>query len=196
MDPVTYSSDHDLFQERRDRLNGALAFAGIEIGQDGKARRLEKPARTITEAQERAGRLRRELVERKVHPEVLRFCQPELVAENYFHAVLEASKSVFERVRRMTGLDADGSRLVDQAFGTSSGEPLVAFNSLRTETERSEHNGLMNLMKGLAGAFRNPTAHAAKISWPIGEQEALDILAFVSMLHRRLDSAVTTTRRV
>jgi uncharacterized protein (TIGR02391 family) len=50
----------------------------------------------------------------------------------------------------------------------------------------------MHLMKGLAGAFRNPTAHEAKITWPISEQEALDILAFVSMLHRRLDTAVPT----
>jgi len=194
MDPVTYSSNHSLFEERRDHLNVALAFAGVEIGEDGKARRLEKRAQTITEAQERAGRLRKELRGRNVHPEVLRFCRPELLAENYFHAVLEASKSVFERVRQLTDLDADGSRLVDQAFGLgSSGVPLLAFNSLRTETERSEHNGLMNLMKGLAGAFRNPTAHEAKISWPIGEEEALDILAFVSMLHRRLDTVVRTT---
>ena len=37
--------------------------------------------------------------------------------------------------------------------------------------------------------FRNPTAHAEKIYWPIGEQDALDILSLVSLVHRKLDDA-------
>jgi uncharacterized protein (TIGR02391 family) len=50
----------------------------------------------------------------------------------------------------------------------------------------------MNLIKGLFGAFRNTTAHAPKIHWNITEQDALDILTTISLVHRRLDSAVRT----
>jgi hypothetical protein len=39
------------------------------------------------------------------------------------------------------------------------------------------------------GTFRNVTAHAPKITWPINEQDALDLLSLVSYLHRRLDAA-------
>jgi hypothetical protein len=35
-----------------------------------------------------------------------------------------------------------------------AGFPRLAFNSLATDSERSEHTGLMNLIKGLFGAFR------------------------------------------
>ena len=59
-------------------------------------------------------------------------------------------------------------------------------------TERSEHTGLMNLLKGLFGTFRNTTAHAPKIKWVINEQDAVDMLTFTSLLHRRLDKCVRT----
>jgi len=55
---------------------------------------------------------------------------------------------------------------------------------------------MMNLMKGIFGTFRNPTAHAPKILWNISEQDALDLLTMVSFLHRRLDSAARTPRTV
>ena len=45
----------------------------------------------------------------------------------------------------------------------------------------------MNLIKGLFGAFRNTTAHSPKIHWNITEQDALDILTTISLVHRRLD---------
>lgn len=47
------------------------------------------------------------------------------------------------------------------AFGIGKkAYPVLAFNSLTTDSEKSEHNGLMNLMKGFFGTFRNNTAHA------------------------------------
>ena len=52
----------------------------------------------------------------------------------------------------------------------------------------------MNLLKGLFGTFRNTTAHAPKIAWPIDKQDALDILSLVSLVHRRIDSAVEARR--
>jgi len=195
MNPVRYTGNRVLFDSRRDALNTVLAFCGYSLGEDGKLRLRAQPARTLTEAEEAAGRLRSELARRGVHPDVLKFCRPELLQENYFHAVFEATKSVADKIREKAEVDGDGSELVDRAFGIGKqGVPLLAFNSLQTETERSEHNGLMQLMKGMFGVFRNVTAHAPKVKWPISERDAVDLLTIASYLHRRLDSCFRTPR--
>ncbi len=189
MNPVRYTGDHVLFDSRRNALNTILAFFGYSLGEDGKFRLRTQPAHTLTEAEEAAGRLRSELSRRGVHHDVLRFCRPELLQENYFHAVFEATKSVADKIREKSEVDGDGSELVDRVFGIGKqGMPLLAFNRLQTETERSEHTGLMQLMKGMFGVFRNVTAHAPKVKWPISEQDALDLLTIASYLHRRLDT--------
>jgi len=195
MNPVRYTGNRVLFDSRRDDLNTILAFCGYSLGEDGKLRLRAQPARTLTEAEEAAGRLRSELFRRGVHPDVLKFCRPELLQENYFHAVFEATKSVADKIREKAEVDGDGSELVDYAFGIGKqGMPLLAFNSLQTETERSEHSGLMQLMKGMFGVFRNVTAHAPKVKWPISEQDALDLLTIASYIHRRLDTCFRTPR--
>jgi uncharacterized protein (TIGR02391 family) len=66
----------------------------------------------------------------------------------------------------------------------------------RTDSEISEQNGLLNLVKGLFGTFRNPAAHAPKISWNMTEPDALDLLTMASFIHRRLDNAARTPRTV
>jgi len=194
MDPVRYAEERPVFEDRRHALNRVLAFVALALGEDGKVV-MTDPARTVGQAAERAGKLRSELERRRVHPDVLRFCRAELLQENYFHAVLEASKSVAEKVRAKTGLTTDGSQLVDDAFGKKPTLPLLAFNSLQTDSEWSEHRGLMNIMKGVFSAFRNPTAHEPKVSWHVTEQDALDLLTLASLLHRRLDAAVRTAPR-
>ena len=93
-----------------------------------------------------------------------------------------------QRIRDLSGLTTDGGELIAEAFSVKS--PIVAFNSLQTETERSEQKGIANLMTGLFGAIRNPTAHAPKITWTMPEQDAIDVLALVSFIHRKLDNAV------
>lgn len=47
-----------------------------------------------------------------------------------------------------------------------------------------------NILVGLFGAVRNPTTHAPKITWPMTEQDALDVLSLVSFAHRKLAGAV------
>jgi len=194
MKPIRHTGSPGWFDTKRDELNKVLAFVGYELGEDG----LLMPrtaARTLTEAEQRANRLRAALERRGVHGDVLRFCRAELLQDNYFHAVLEATKSLSDKIRARTGLPGDGAPLADQALSLGQAAmPFLAFNSLRTESEQMEQKGLLNLMKGLFGTFRNPTAHAPKISWNITEQDALDLLTMASFLHRRLDSAARTPR--
>jgi uncharacterized protein (TIGR02391 family) len=184
--PVRFVGRSQEFESLRIDLNEALAFSGLFLAEDGNLRPVTQ-ARTLSEAQERAGRLRSLLAQRNVHPDVLAFCRAELLQDNYFHAVFEAAKSVAEKIRHRTGLTEDGSELVDRAFGVNN--PILAVNTLRTETEQSEQKGFANLLKGMFGTFRNVTAHAPKIKWPVNEQDALDLLSLVSYMHRRIDAA-------
>lgn len=192
MAPARYLNNREVFETRRAALNEALAFVGISVRDDGNVERRDA-ARTLSEAEGRASLLRRALQDRKVHPEVLKFCRAELLEDNYFHAVLEATKSVADRLRGLTGLTEDGSELADKALMLgAAGHPRLAVNACSEESERSEQKGFAWLVKGLFGAFRNPAAHSPRISWTISEQDALDILSTISYVHRRLDSAVRT----
>jgi uncharacterized protein (TIGR02391 family) len=189
MQPVRFSSAAE-FEGHRVALNERLLLSGLQVREDGKVARAT-PARTLAEAQTRANAVRGELTRRRVHEDVLHFCLAELMQENYFHAVLEACKSVAEKLRQLSGLDGDGASLVDAAC-SGKPVPIVAFNALETAWDRSEQTGLATLMKGVFGAFRNPTAHAPKVLWATDEREALDMMTLASMLHRRLDAATIT----
>lgn len=186
MQPVRFASSAE-FEACRAAVNERLLLSGFQVRDDGKVARVQA-APTLAEAERRADALRAELARRDVHPDVLHFCRAELLQRNYFHAVLEACKSVAQKLRDLSGTDGDGAALVDAACSISSG-PIVAFNPLATEWERSEHTGLATLMKGLFGTFRNPSAHAPKVLWATSERDALDMMTLASMLHRRLDAA-------
>ncbi|SEI82843.1 TIGR02391 family protein [Dyadobacter sp. SG02] len=187
MNPVSYMGSIEAFEWRRTELNKRLVFVGLIILETGKIGRLPKAATTIKEAEQRADELRRKLSSRSVHQDVLRFCRAELLADNYFHAVFETTKSVADKIRVLSGLTGDGNELVDGAFAINN--PKLAINTLQTETERSEHKGFANLLKGFFGMFRNTTAHAPRVQWEIKEEDALDIMSLASLCHRRLDQS-------
>jgi uncharacterized protein (TIGR02391 family) len=189
LDPARFTSAPEKHHDLLHQINEVLAFSSLQVGKDGRLKPVAA-ATTIEEAKQRASTLRAALGTRKVHADVLAFCRPELLQQNYFHAVLEATKSVAEKLRQRTGLAEDGADLIDAAFGGAT--PKLALNSLQTESEKSEQRGFVNLLKGLFGTFRNVTAHAPRATWPILEQDALDLLTFVSYAHRRIDAAVRT----
>jgi uncharacterized protein (TIGR02391 family) len=145
-------------------------------------------ASTVSEATQRTNELRAELTHPSVHPDVLRFCRAELLQDNYFHCVLEATKSVAQKIRDKAGIEGDGAALADQAFSIKT--PLLALNTLQTESEQSEQKGFANLLKGVFGTFRNVLAHAPKIGWAVNRTDAMDALTILSYIHRRLDEAV------
>jgi len=186
MAPVRYLNDKDKFDFRRIELNKRLSFIGVEISESGKLLKTNK-VETINEAERKADKLKSLLTDRNVHQDVLRFCKAELLQDNYFHAVFETTKSVADKIRNLSGLTSDGNSLIDSAFAISN--PILIINNLTTETEKSEHKGFANLLKGFFGMFRNTTAHAPRIEWEITENDALDIMTLASLFHRRLDKS-------
>lgn len=187
MRPESYVSNRALFEGRQEQLNAVLAFAGYSVRDDGAVCKRNK-ATTLDEAFAKANRMEEQLRARNVHPLVLAFCRAELVQFNYFHAVFEAMKSIKSRVNEMAQVDGDGAQLIDDAFGFTKG-PIIAINKLSNQTDEGEQKGFVNLLKGLFGMVRNPLAHHAKVEWDMSEQDALDILTTLSLVHRKLDSA-------
>jgi uncharacterized protein (TIGR02391 family) len=190
MKPERFLRNPARFEPLRANLNRALAFSGLAVEASGEVIAVER-AETLSDAQRRAQELRADLLSRGVHPDVLAFCRAEFVADNYFHAVLEAAKSISEKLRKRTGLTGDGTSLVDAAL---CGErPLLQINPLRTDSEWSEQRGFANLIKGVYGMFRNPTAHEPRVLWQMSLVDAEDLLSVASLIHRRLDAARART---
>ncbi len=132
MEPVRYRNDLELFTLRQDRLNEHLAFVGLRVNDKGQVAQGAK-AQTLDEASRVATSIRDELLRRKSHPEVLKYCSVEILKKDHFHACLEATKSVFDRLRILTGASGDGAALVDATLALGkSGVPMLAINSLAT----------------------------------------------------------------
>ncbi len=183
--PSRYITQKDKYYKMLKEVNQQLAFVGYELKNDGQYREINV-AKTIDDIQIKVENLKQKLEERKVHQEIFKYCKVELLQNNYFHSVLEANKGLFQRIRDLSGISVDGTNLIEQVF---SSNPILIINNYQTSSEKNEHNGFCNLLKGLCSMFRNPTAHEPKIEWEIEEQDALEILGMISYCHRRLDNA-------
>ncbi|MGA8604800.1 MAG: TIGR02391 family protein [Thermoplasmata archaeon] len=191
LNPARYSGNPEGHARDLEAVNRAFVFAGYRVTAAGEIA-FDRIARTVSEAEDRANRLGAELRRRGVHPEVLSFCRAELLADDYFHVLLESTKSVADLLRRKTGLNLDGYELVDASFGTQDRKqlPRLAINSLTTQTEKSIHWGLAALLKGTFSFYRNPAAHEPRVKRRVEEQEAMDMLTLVSFLYRQVELAV------
>lgn len=190
LSPARFVSKHPA--EHGQALSAAnlvLALKGVQVRPDGELTQVTKST-TVDEAQQRADHLRTELRRRNVHHECLRFCRAELLDKDYFHAVLEATKSLADKIRNLTDLKSDGSELVDQAL--SKQNPYLVWNTLLTQSEQSVHTGISMMLKGIFSYYRNPTAHEPRILNDVTEAEALEALTTISFLHRKLDEAQRT----
>src|SRR5258708_34385824 len=106
--PERYVKCPERFEPMRANVNRVLAFSGLAVNASGQIHAADR-AETFSEARRRADELRADLTTRGVHPDVLRFCRADLVADNYFPAVLEATKSIADKLRLKSGLSEDGA---------------------------------------------------------------------------------------
>lgn len=185
LSPAKFVNNEYEFTEKRNAINQQLAFIGYQLNETGKFSEIIQ-AKTISEAQQKAENLKTKLENRNAHLALFKYCKAELLTNNYFHAVFEANKGLFDRIRDLSLYNEDGNKLIEYVF---SNTPILIINNFQSKSEIDEHKGFCNLLKGLCGMFRNPEAHEPKISWNITEQDALEILAMISYCHRRLDNA-------
>lgn len=104
---------------------------------------------------------------------------------NYFHAELEAFKTLEHRVRQLTGLDLSGDGLMTQAF--SANHPRLDLSTASGQSGKDQQTGFMHLFRGAIAAVRNPKAHDPHRE--LDPETTLEFLALASLLHRRLDIA-------
>lgn len=135
------------------------AAASAPLGMDVRIAALHADIRQVADRYLRSG-----------HPEV---------------AIFEAFKAINKRVKAMTGLDIDGHPLMAKAFGNA--DPPIRLGDLSTETGRNVQAGYRFMFMGAVQGIRNPDAH--ELFKQLDTEEALETLAFASLLMRRLDES-------
>jgi uncharacterized protein (TIGR02391 family) len=186
--PSRYVGNERRWMQLRDQLNGVLVIFGYRVNDEGKLAAGAK-ATTLTEAAQLAGELQVELHRRDTHAELFKYCQEEFITKDLFHAMSEATKSVPQRVRHLTGLSYDGQDLFDAALGTPKHRPVLFINKYSSDSDISEQKGFKNLLIGIHGHFRNPRAHTTRYGTNEKLIDSYDLFATLSYVHRRLDSS-------
>lgn len=121
-----------------------------------------------------------------LHPAVRAAAEALFASGHYDSAISEAFKSLEVRVRSMTDIDAPSATdLMSKAFNPQHGYFDVSTHSGTTGI--SEREGFLALFRGAVLGIRNPRAH--ELIGTSTTQEALEHLAFASLLHRKLDTA-------
>lgn len=189
MKPFEFRNDINLWDKITKDINKVIAFCGLELLDTGKVIEI-KPIDTLREAIQRTNNLYTKLNEYNVHHEVVKYCKKELLQENYFHAILEASKSVLQRIRDLNLSGKDGNTLVNDSFNLKNPSIIIKDNFMVNDTEKSQYQGLKSLLNTICYLYRNPTAHSPKMYDDRNERDAIQALLLISMAHVQLDKCI------
>ena len=193
MDPVNFLGDsRSRFQNTMREINAIISFNGLELTPEGKVRSIPK-ASSFDEAYEKAASLHKDLLAFQIHPQVLSFCRPEILQENYFHMILEASKSLLVELRALSHLNSDGNKLVNECFDGKN--PLIVMNRLQNDDEWSEHKGLQTLLNTIVYLYRNPKAHNPKVFSADSREDAITAMLLISKARYMLEGCALNTSR-
>lgn len=121
-----------------------------------------------------------------LHREIARVANKLYQDGHYANAVEAAVKALNGLVRLRSGLEFDGTTLMERAFSPSN--PVLKFNSLQDQSDKDEQKGFMQLFSGAVSGLRNPRAHGFIND---DAERALEFIAFVSLLAKLLDEAST-----
>ena len=191
--PSKYIDTPESWKMLKKNINKTLIFKGFELDDSGKVQKTEE-VKTFKDAQVRLQSLEERLKNIDVHPLVSKYCTEELLEENYFHAILEASKGIFHRIREMTGSTLDSGRLIEECFKKSNPAIIISENKLQSDEELSAYQGLKHLLLAIAQLYRNTNAHSLKIYNPNDLNDAITALTLMSLAHNLLDNCSNTRR--
>jgi uncharacterized protein (TIGR02391 family) len=120
-----------------------------------------------------------------LHPEIERATTSLFQGGHFANAIEDACKVLDGLVKMRSGkFELSGTDLMHTVFSPKN--PILRFNDLITETDKSEQQGMMYLYAGAMLAFRNPRAHGIVEDDP---QTAVEVISFVSFLAKELDKA-------
>ncbi|WP_232301527.1 TIGR02391 family protein [Altererythrobacter epoxidivorans] len=101
---------------------------------------------------------------------------------HYSQATFEAFKFLDIQVKKLSGINESGQKLMMAAFTDSN--PKIRLTPLSTQSEIDEQLGYRFIFAGSMSAIRNPRGHDITMD-PI--DRCLDHLSFASVLLRRLE---------
>lgn len=187
--PSRYIQNPIAWESLKTSINQVLIFKGFELADNGKVRKV-KPATTFSDAQNRLKTLNEEIKSLNLHSEVTKFCTLELIQKDYFHAVFEATKGLFNRIRSMSELTYDGGALIDKAFNPKLPLIMIQGNMLSTQDEKNQYYGLVNSIKTCLYLYRNHQAHVPRLFDELSLNDSLRALMVLSLAHELLDKCV------
>lgn len=179
MRPEKYQDSLELYQIRKEKLNNILSFIGLEISEEGQI---------IKYVPLEINDVIIELKARNIHLDILKNCEPYIRKKDYFDALMETVKFLFEKIQEKSKLNFDGKDLVERAFNIKN--PVLRINRLVTKSERMEQQGFIYLLVGIYMMFRDPMAHERKTKIRISKKDFLDIITFISFILRKIDITV------
>lgn len=120
----------------------------------------------------------------RLHPGVESACGDLFRDGHYAEAVRNACLALRDLVRDASSrVDLDGTALMMTVFSPKS--PILKFNDLQDDTDRSEQQGMMYLYAGAMLALRNPPSHKL---FEYNTERAMEAIAFISFLANVLGS--------
>ena len=185
MAPINFHEyGKDKYESIVKELNELLFMSGLELNKTGKVTQVEK-SDTLRDAESRAYGLKMALKPFNIHPQILTFCNPEILSENYFHLVFEATKCTLNHLRIISELTLDGNQLINECF--SGKNPLLLINKFDTVAAQDEHKGLHSLLNLIVYWYRNPKAHTAKFFSDDSQEDAIAAIILISKARTLLD---------
>jgi len=186
--------DVNLFPYGRIFLDGGPPIPEIQqTYRDGIATTISDLEVIISRFEEKLGagdpgstaRARRQFTDLDLHPEIARSASKLFEDGHYANAIEDACKALDGLVRIRSGrFDLSGTELMQRVFTPNN--PVLKFNDLQTESDKSEQQGRMFLFCGAMLAVRNPRAHGLVED---SAENALDYVAFLSLLAKMADKA-------
>lgn len=120
--------------------------------------------------------------ERNIHPAIAVTSIKLFDDGHYSQATFEAFKFIDLEVKKISGVNESGQKLMMAAF--SDNAPKIKLTPLLTTSDIDEQSGYRFIFAGAMAAIRNPRGHDINVD-PIGR--CLDHLSLASVLLRRLE---------
>ena len=166
------SSGQDIASAMGDMLR-SLGEAGYEI-------RRVSPPEAVSDLRDR--------FEQLVTDNQLQQVSGPLFRDSYYaRAVEEAFKFLNNAVKEKSEIaNQDGAGLMRSAFSANS--PVLYLNAFRSQSERDEQQGYMDIFAGSMTGIRNPRAHDYQLA--DDPRIALELLVLANHLMRKLNASV------
>lgn len=120
--------------------------------------------------------------ERNIHPALSSVSLKLFDDGHYSQATFEAYKFLDNEVRKLSGINDSGQKLMMTAF--AEGNPKIRLTGLASQSEIDEQLGFKFIFAGAMSAIRNPRGHDINTD-PVGR--CLDHLSLASVLYRRVE---------